>query len=73
MLPSVIRLIGQLQAQGLTAAMLNTFVQACYRQDTGRCIFHVCQGRIVGFELPIGRQDFEEQQADDNSCLTNLT
>lgn len=72
MLPSVIWLIGQLQVHGLTAAMLNTFVHACQRQDTGRCIFHVCQGKIVGFELPIGRQESEEQQAEDNSFLTNL-
>jgi hypothetical protein len=56
-LSSVIRTIGQLQQHGLTAAMLLTLLQACQRKETGRCILHIGQGKIVGFELPLASQE----------------
>jgi hypothetical protein len=66
-LSSVIRVIGQLQQHGLTAAMLLTLLQACQRKETGRCILHIGQGKIVGFELPLASQ--EEPEA--RESLTN--
>jgi hypothetical protein len=59
---SVLRVIAQLQHYGLTYAMLATMLQACQRKETGRCIFHVGQGKIVGFELPVvGGEALEER------------
>jgi hypothetical protein len=66
---SVLRVIAQLQHYGLTYAMLATMLQACQRKETGRCIFHVGQGKIVGFELPLVRHEVPE----DTLSLTNAS
>jgi hypothetical protein len=68
-LPSITRVIGQLQQHGLTYAMLATMLRACQRKDTGRCIFHVGQGKIVGFEVPLASQE----APDARESLTNAS